>query len=76
MSCKELVELVTNYLEDALPPQERLRFEEHMTICPGCVTYVEQMRETVQLVGNLREESISPETRDQLLAAFRDWKHG
>jgi anti-sigma factor RsiW len=76
MSCKELVELVTNYLEDALSPEERLRFEEHLTICPGCVTYVQQMRETVQVVGNLREESIPPEKRDELLAAFRDWKHG
>jgi anti-sigma factor RsiW len=75
VSCKELVELVTNYLEDALPPEERARFEEHLTICPGCVTYVEQMRETVQVVGNLREESIPPEKRDELLAAFRDWKH-
>jgi anti-sigma factor RsiW len=74
MSCKELVELVTDYLEDALPPDEQRRFEEHLTSCPGCVTYVEQMRETVQLVGTLREESIPPEKRDQLLAAFRDWK--
>jgi anti-sigma factor RsiW len=76
MSCKELVELVTNYLEDALPPEERLRFEEHLTVCPGCVTYVEQMRETVLVVGNLREESIPPDKRDELLAAFRDWKRG
>jgi anti-sigma factor RsiW len=76
MSCKELVELVTNYLEDALPPEERLRFEEHLSVCPGCVTYVEQMRETVLVVGNLREESIPPDKRDELLAAFRDWKHG
>lgn len=74
MSCKELVELVTDYLEDALPPAERARFEEHLGICPGCVTYVEQIRATVLTVGTLREEQIPPQTRDELLAAFRDWK--
>jgi anti-sigma factor RsiW len=74
MSCRELVELVTDYLEDALPPAERTRFEEHLAICPGCVTYLEQIRTTVQTVGTLREESIPPSTRDELLRAFRDWK--
>ncbi len=74
MSCKELVELVTEYLEDALPPEERARFEEHLAICPGCVTYVEQIRATVSTVGTLREEEIPPQTRDDLLAAFRGWK--
>jgi anti-sigma factor RsiW len=76
VSCKELVELVTDYLEDTLPPAERERFEEHLEICPGCVTYLEQMRATVRTVGALREESISPEARDALLEAFGDWKRG
>ncbi|HEY1594716.1 MAG TPA: zf-HC2 domain-containing protein [Thermoleophilaceae bacterium] len=74
MSCKEFVELVTDYLEDALPQEERRRFEEHLGICTGCVTYVEQIRATVLTVGVLREEDIPPATRDELLAAFRDWK--
>ena len=76
MSCKELVELVTDYLEDALPPEERRRFEEHLTLCHGCVNYVDQMRKTVVTVGGLHEESISPEARDALLNVFRDWKRG
>jgi anti-sigma factor RsiW len=74
MSCKELVELVTDYLENALPSEERTRFEEHLGLCDGCVTYVEQIRTTVLTVGALREEEIPPHTRDELLAAFRDWK--
>jgi anti-sigma factor RsiW len=74
MSCKELVELVTDYLEDALSSEERRRFEGHLAICPGCVTYVEQIRATVLTVGRLSEESIPPATRDELLDAFRDWK--
>jgi anti-sigma factor RsiW len=74
VSCKELVELVTDYIEGALSPGDTLHFEEHLGVCPGCVAYVEQMRSTVQLVGALREESIPPEAREALLHAFRDWK--
>jgi anti-sigma factor RsiW len=74
MSCRELVELVTDYLEDALDPVTRERFEEHLQFCDGCVAYVEQMRTTVRLVGEVPEESLSPEVRDRLLAAFRGWR--
>jgi anti-sigma factor RsiW len=74
MTCKELVELVTAYFDDALPPDERVRFEQHLVLCPGCVYYVEQMRQTVERLGELREESISPEAERDLLAAFRNWK--
>jgi anti-sigma factor RsiW len=76
MSCKELVELVTDYFENALPHEERLQFEQHLSLCPGCVTYVEQMRVTMKTMGVLREESVPPEARSALLAAFRDWKQG
>ena len=76
MRCKELVELVTDYFENTLPAEERLRFEEHLTVCHGCVNYVEQMRATVDAVGVLREESIPQDARDALLKAFRDWKRG
>lgn len=76
MNCKELVELVTDYLEDALPPDERIRFEEHLALCPGCVAYVEQMRGTVRLVGGLHDDAMPADARDALLQAFRDWKRG
>jgi anti-sigma factor RsiW len=76
MSCKELVELVTDYLEDTLPADERRRFEEHLTVCPGCVVHVDQMRATVNAVGVLREDDVTPEARDALLNVFRDWKRG
>ena len=74
LSCKELVELVTEYLEGTLSPADRARFEEHLTICPGCITYVEQIRQTIRLVGRIDEESISPEAEHDLLRAFRTWK--
>lgn len=74
MTCRELVELVTEYLEGALPPEERLRFEQHLAECPYCVTYLEQMRQLIGTLGRLSKESISAEARDELLHAFRDWK--
>lgn len=74
MSCKELVELVTDYIEKVLPETDRTRFEAHLAACPGCTDYVEQMRLTLRLSGRLEEESIGPEARETLLNTFRDWK--
>jgi anti-sigma factor RsiW len=74
LTCQELVELVTDYLEDALPPADRLRFEDHLGICPGCATYLDQMRITIQAAGHISEESLDPVVRDQLLDLFRNWK--
>jgi anti-sigma factor RsiW len=73
LSCRELVELVTDYFEDALPRRERRRFEQHIAACEFCTIYLEQMRQTMRALGTLQEESISPAARGELLAAFRDW---
>jgi anti-sigma factor RsiW len=74
MNCQELVELVTEYFEGTLPPAERERFEAHLGTCPGCTTYLQQMRQTLQVLGKLTEETIAPQTRDDLLQIFKDWK--
>ncbi len=76
MTCRELVELVTDYLEGTLPAAERARFEAHLADCPDCTNYLDQMRRTVQLLGTLSEETITPEAKERLLWAFRDWKQG
>jgi anti-sigma factor RsiW len=76
LTCQELVELVTEYLEDALPPRQRARFEQHLGVCPGCGTYMDQIRQTIRATGRLTEESLQPSTRDQLLNHFRGWKRG
>ena len=73
LSCREIVEPVTDYLEDALDHRTRQRFEAHLGHCPGCVAYLEQVRTTVRILGELPEESLEPEIRDRLLHAFRDW---
>jgi anti-sigma factor RsiW len=75
LSCKELVELVTEYLENSLPLGEQAQFEAHLAVCPGCRTYLEQLRQTVHAVGHLTEESLDPTMRDKLLALFRNWKN-
>ncbi|HNB52490.1 MAG TPA: zf-HC2 domain-containing protein [Anaerolineales bacterium] len=76
LNCKELVELVTEYLENALPPGERQRFEDHLQGCSGCRTYLEQMRQTIHLVGHLPEDEIPPDTQADLLMIFRNWHQG
>jgi predicted anti-sigma-YlaC factor YlaD len=74
LSCQELVELVTEYLEGSLSETDRARFEEHIGGCSGCRNYLEQMRKTIELVGGLTSNSMPPGAADALLEAFRDWK--
>ena len=74
ISCQEVVELVTDYLEGAMSPEDVARFEHHLSLCEGCVLYVEQMRMTIAAVGRLREEDVPPRARDDLVAAFRNFK--
>ena len=76
ISCQEIVELVTDYLEDALPRDERKAFEEHLAGCPNCTNYLDQMQETIRLTGRLTEEALEPQLRDSLLEAFRDFRRG
>lgn len=76
LSCSELVELVTDYLEGRLSIAERTRFEMHLCCCPPCRTYLAQIRATVAAAGRLTEETLPPDARDALLAAFRGWRRG
>lgn len=76
LACKELVEIITDYLEGRLPEGERARFERHLGGCGGCRTYLEQMRQTITLSGKLTEDEMQPEAREELLSVFRKWKQG
>ena len=76
LSCRELVELVTDYFEGALSEEERLCFDEHIGTCQGCRIYLEQMRQTIAVVGHLSEESVAPDAERELLEAFRGWRSG
>jgi anti-sigma factor RsiW len=75
-TCRELVELVTDYLEGKLARDDRTRFEMHLCYCDGCHTYLDQIRAVKQAAGRVAESAIDPGARDALLAAFRDWKRG
>ncbi len=72
--CREVVELVSDYLEGALDERDRVRFEEHLTTCDGCTAYLEQMRQTVRVAGTLAPEALDPVFRARLVDAFRDWR--
>jgi anti-sigma factor RsiW len=73
MNCDEFVELVTAYLEGALDTATEQRFVEHLAECAGCDRYLDQIRTTISELGHLPAQSLAPDTRDQLLSAFRDW---
>ena len=76
LSCSEVVELVSDYLEGALPAAAAARFEAHIAMCDGCDAYLGQMRAIISAMGRLREEAVPIETREALLGVFRDWKLG
>lgn len=76
MTCRELVELVSDYLEGLLSPAERERFERHLGYCDPCVEYVDQMRGVIAGARRLAEDDIDPGVRDHLLDAFREWRSG
>ena len=73
LTCQELVELVTDYLEGALAPGERTRFEAHLAGCPGCRVHLDQMRSTIAAVRATPDLEASPDVA-ALMTAFRDWK--
>ena len=74
MPCQEIVEAITDYLEGTMAPEDRKRFDAHLRKCPHCSAYLEQMRQTIATLGELTEESIPPDSREELIAAFRDWR--
>ena len=73
--CHEIVELVTDYLEDALSDRDRTRFELHVMACRGCAIYLDQMRATAETVGEIRVSEPEGEQLDEMLAAFRTWRN-
>ena len=71
LACVEAVELMTDYLEGTLPPADEQRLESHLEFCPGCDEYLDQMRTLAGSLGDLSSDSLPPEMRERLIAAFR-----
>lgn len=76
MPCQELVEVITDYLEGALPERDRVRFEEHLGVCAKCREYMAQFERTIAAVGVIRAEELDPNVRADLVEAFRGWSRG
>ncbi|MDQ5820099.1 MAG: zf-HC2 domain-containing protein [Actinomycetota bacterium] len=74
LGCREIVELVTDYLEGSMPAERRLGFEEHVAICPPCRNYFDQFRHTVELGKKIEEDELPANVRYALVEAFRDWR--
>jgi anti-sigma factor RsiW len=71
--CQQAVELVTDYLEDALPRDQRARLEAHLGDCPHCTEYFEQFRVTIRLLGRIEPDTLAPDVKDDLIALYRRW---
>jgi anti-sigma factor RsiW len=74
LRCIEVVELVTEYLEGALPGDDVVRLERHLRACDGCAAYVEQFRQLIQTAGHLEPEAVPPEAMERLLHVYREFK--
>jgi anti-sigma factor RsiW len=74
LPCQEVVEMVTDYLEGALPAADRRRFDAHLAGCPHCTEYLAQMRETIRLAGRLTPEDLTPEMRTDFTDLYRRWQ--
>ena len=74
LACQEIVELVTDYLEGAMDTALRASFEAHLSGCPHCTHYLEQIRATIQVAGTITAADLSPELRAGLLEAFRGFR--
>jgi len=72
--CQELVELITDYLEDALPRAQRRSFEAHIAGCEHCAEYLQQMRTTILLSGRLRTHDLTPAMREEFSALYERWR--
>lgn len=76
MPCPRLVELLTEYIEQALNEDEQTRFEAHLSRCPGCVVFVDQMRETIRTLGRVKPQPVSPAVKARLIEIYRDLRGG
>ncbi len=78
LPCAVFVEMVTDYLEGSIPGDLRVRLEQHLAICPGCTSVLDQIDRLIRLAGRITEDDVDalqPAQRDEILAAFRQARH-
>lgn len=74
LTCREVVELLSDHLEGALPAREAARVAAHLDTCPECTAYLAQLEAMIGTLGRLREEAIPRPILDRLVEAFRGWR--
>ena len=74
LTCREITELITDYMEGQLGFMESLSFQMHLGLCRNCRNYLHQLRQTVKTLGRLPDEPIPDDVKDELMKRFRDWK--
>jgi predicted anti-sigma-YlaC factor YlaD len=74
LTCHDVIELLSDYIEGVLTADDHRRVDEHLALCDGCATYLEQMRETIRLSGMVSEDHVPEPEKSALLDAFRDWR--
>lgn len=73
LNCEQLVTAITDYLDGAMTPEDRARLEFHLSLCPPCQIYLDQIKVTIAATGRLRTSDVSPEAKAVLIALFRTW---
>lgn len=76
LTCREVVELLSDHLDGTLPARQRARVAAHLQTCPECTAYLEQLRATIGALGRLREQDVPVPILERLVAAFRTWRAG
>jgi anti-sigma factor RsiW len=76
LTCRELVEVITDYLDGAMSSRDRARFERHLAECSGCTAVVAQFRTTIEATGRLTEDQVSEQQREAMRDVFRRWREG
>ena len=74
LSCREIADLITDYLEGALTFSQLIRFHMHLGLCFACRNFLKQMKYTVLTLHQLPSEPVSPHVKEELLTRFRNWK--
>jgi anti-sigma factor RsiW len=72
--CRQVVEIVTDYLEGTMSARDRAGFEAHLAGCPHCREYLAQMRKTLDVLGRIEAEDLAPEVQGELVALYRRWR--
>lgn len=76
LTCRELTQTITDYVERRMPLTRRLEFQFHLGICVMCRAYLRQVRATIRVLGRLPDEPIPEDVAEEMLRRFRNWKAG